>query len=149
MACRACECCNSTSQTPISHCRTLPSTRSAIRHTHDNQTVRGWFEGGPGDRGPTAEMRHTQQAALALTGGQPETIHHDMIRAALASPATVAIAPAQDYLGLGSNARFNTPGTATGNWRWRIRDIQLDREFCDNTVGIVAASGRQFPSAGS
>ena len=43
-----------------------------------------------------------------------------MVRAAWASVAALAVAPAQDLLGLGSEARMNTPGRAGGNWRWRL-----------------------------
>ena len=47
-----------------------------------------------------------------------------MQRAALASVATLAVLPLQDVLGLGSAARFNTPGTVAGNWQWRL-DLAL------------------------
>jgi 4-alpha-glucanotransferase len=43
-----------------------------------------------------------------------------MIRAVLASVADTAIVPAQDLLGLGSEARMNRPGTVSDNWRWRL-----------------------------
>ena len=43
-----------------------------------------------------------------------------MIRAGLASVADIAIVPLQDVLGLGIEARMNRPGTAAGNWRWRL-----------------------------
>ena len=52
-------------------------------------------------------------------GGEVE-IHWAMIRAVLTSAADTAIVPLQDLLGLGSEARFNTPGTAEGNWTWRF-----------------------------
>ena len=42
-----------------------------------------------------------------------------LIRLALASTARLGVVPAQDLLGLGSESRMNTPGTATGNWAWR------------------------------
>ena len=43
-----------------------------------------------------------------------------MERAVLGSVAQLAVIPAQDLLRLGSQARLNTPGTATGNWQWRL-----------------------------
>ena len=49
-------------------------------------------------------------------------------RLALSSPAGLAIVPAQDLLGLGDEARLNTPGTRNGNWAWRLRDGQLTAE---------------------
>jgi 4-alpha-glucanotransferase len=48
-----------------------------------------------------------------------------MLRALQASVAGTVIAPVQDLLGLGSEARMNRPGTASGNWRWRLREGQL------------------------
>ncbi|MBN2195089.1 MAG: 4-alpha-glucanotransferase [Polyangiaceae bacterium] len=42
------------------------------------------------------------------------------------STANVAIFPMQDLLGLGGTARMNTPGSATGNWQWRLRATELD-----------------------
>jgi 4-alpha-glucanotransferase len=47
------------------------------------------------------------------------------VRAVLASVADTAIVPAQDLLGLDSEARMNQPGTVSGNWRWRLLPDQL------------------------
>jgi 4-alpha-glucanotransferase len=46
----------------------------------------------------------------------------------MASVANTAIVPAQDLLGLGSKARMNRPGTASGNWRWRLEPGQLTHD---------------------
>jgi 4-alpha-glucanotransferase len=54
----------------------------------------------------------------------------------------------QDYLGLGSEARINTPGIAGGNWRWRVLDEQLSANFCDNVASMVIASGRGRSNSG-
>ncbi|MGB5690144.1 MAG: 4-alpha-glucanotransferase [Woeseiaceae bacterium] len=110
--------------------------------THDNDTTLGWFQGGPNDIRSADEIRDTQRAALARTGGSAETIHTDLIKVAFSSNSRIAIAPLQDYLGLGSEARINTPGTSGGNWRWRVLDFQLSSEVCDNTALMVIASGR-------
>lgn len=48
-----------------------------------------------------------------------------MTRLAFSSPARLAIVPAQDALGLGSEARLNLPGTAEGNWSWRLKERSL------------------------
>ena len=87
--------------------------------THDNDTVHGWF----------ATLNERDRNYLALTLGKGiGDVAWDMIRAAWASVASVAIAPLQDVLSLGSDARMNKPGTATGNWRWRFRLDQFRRE---------------------
>jgi 4-alpha-glucanotransferase len=54
----------------------------------------------------------------------------------------------QDYLGLGSEARLNIPGTAGGNWRWRVLDEQLSADFCHNVASLVIASGRGISNSG-
>lgn len=110
--------------------------------THDNDTTIGWFHGSPDDNRTPQQVEDAQQAALAATGGKPETIHVDMIRTAFATDAKIAIAPLQDYLGLGSEARINTPGTSSNNWRWRVLDTQLTNKLCDNVAAMVEASGR-------
>ena len=112
--------------------------------THDNDTTVGWFAGSPGDARGDDEIRATQETVLALTGGSAESVAGDFIQAAFSTAARLAIAPMQDFLGLGSAARFNTPGTAAGNWRWRVTDAQLSREVCDNVAELVRASGREL-----
>ena len=76
-------------------------------------------------------------------------MHTDLIKAAFSTDARIAIAPMQDYLGLGSEARINTPGVAGGNWRWRVLDDQLSPSFCDNVASMVIASGRGLPRYGT
>ena len=112
--------------------------------THDNDTTIGWFRGSPDDIRSAEEIEGTQRAALRVTGGTAETIHEDLIKAAFSTDAPLAIAPMQDYLGLGSEARLNVPGTSGGNWRWRVLDTQLTPEVCDNIADMVRASGREL-----
>jgi 4-alpha-glucanotransferase len=112
--------------------------------THDNDTTIGWFKGSPNDIRSAEEIEDTREAALRLTGGTPETIHIDLIRAAFSTDARIAIAPMQDYLGLGSEARLNRPGTSSGNWRWRVLDSQLSSQVCDNIAYLVREAGRDL-----
>jgi 4-alpha-glucanotransferase len=60
-----------------------------------------------------------------------------MIGEALASQADTAIIPAQDLLELGSEARMNFPGTAKGNWRWRLQDGALTQELAQRLRSIT------------
>jgi 4-alpha-glucanotransferase len=110
--------------------------------THDNDTTVGWFSGGEKDTRSGHEIIETQQNALKVTGGTSETIHLDMIRLAFNSKAKLAIAPMQDFLGLGSESRLNIPGTTLNNWRWRVSEQQLSPEFCESTANIVEETSR-------
>lgn len=110
--------------------------------THDNDTTRGWFIGSPCDIRSREDIERTQRAALEITGGRPESIHADMIRLAFSTNARLAIAPMQDYLGLGSEARFNVPGSSGPNWQWRLRKEGLQPQFMESVGEMVARSGR-------
>jgi 4-alpha-glucanotransferase len=83
----------------------------AYTGTHDNDTTLGWFE--KLDAGERA-------AALRYLGTTGKEIHREMIRCVWSSVANLAVVPAQDLLGLDSDARMNHPGTAQGNWEWRL-----------------------------
>jgi len=101
--------------------------------THDNDTSLGWY---------TSLDRDTKQRVdfyLRLTpGAMPE----GLIRAALGSVGLLAIIPAQDLLGLGSEARLNTPGTASGNWLWRLPAGALTAELARTYAHLNATFGR-------
>ena len=83
--------------------------------THDNNTVRGWFEA---EAGPDTRERIAAALKKIPTA---EEIAKDMIGLALDSYARVVIIPVQDLLSLGSEARMNLPATTEGNWQWRLR----------------------------
>ena len=107
-------------------------TRNQVVYTgtHDNDTIVGWWNAGIGDSTRTQADVDAEQALTRLylgTGGAE--IHWDFVRAVLASVADTAIVPAQDLLGLGSEARMNLPGRASGNWKWRLRPGQLTSEL--------------------
>jgi 4-alpha-glucanotransferase len=82
--------------------------------THDNDTVRGWYDT------LTPEVRAEVDEAIAAAGVRERTPHWSLIRLAFASPARVAMVQMQDVLGLGSEARMNTPGSSAGAWKWRL-----------------------------
>jgi 4-alpha-glucanotransferase len=54
----------------------------------------------------------------------------------------LAVIPAQDLLGLGSAARLNTPGTASGNWTWRLPAGALDTRLAEYYARLNGAFGR-------
>jgi 4-alpha-glucanotransferase len=58
------------------------------------------------------------------------------------SQARLAIAPLQDFLGLGREARMNTPGVGEGNWGWQFDWDMLSQQLADRIRSTIAASGR-------
>ncbi|MEQ8835056.1 MAG: 4-alpha-glucanotransferase [Miltoncostaeaceae bacterium] len=96
-----------------------------VTGTHDNDTIAGWWGDQPG------WVRDRALIEVASWGVHEAEPHRGMVRLALASPAGLAVIPAQDLLGLGSEARFNTPGTTRGNWSWRLPEGALDDELAD------------------
>ena len=92
----------------------------AYTGTHDNDTVVGWFSW-RSRPGATATERAELHACLRYLGSDGSKINWDFIRAVAMSVADVAVVPLQDILGLGSEARMNTPAQPEGNWAWRFR----------------------------
>lgn len=101
--------------------------------THDNQTTAGWFGSMP---------EHVRTEVLAYLGRDGSDIAWDFIRAALNSPALIAIIPMQDVLRLGDQARMNTPGRPDGNWTWRMRWTDLNSGLADGLGLLTYLSGR-------
>jgi 4-alpha-glucanotransferase len=58
------------------------------------------------------------------------------------SRARTSVFPVQDILGLDAEARMNTPGTAGGNWEWRLRPGQLDDDALARLTGLSRETGR-------
>jgi 4-alpha-glucanotransferase len=101
--------------------------------THDNDTTLGWY------RSLDPDTRGRVDLYLRMTpGAMPDAL----IRAALGSVGQLAILPLQDVLGLGSEARLNTPGTSSGNWTWRVPAGALTRELAGNYARLNAVYGR-------
>ncbi|MGZ5483879.1 MAG: 4-alpha-glucanotransferase [Pyrinomonadaceae bacterium] len=90
----------------------------AYTGTHDNDTTVGWFN--QLSELNTTDAQKTREFCLNYLQSEGREINWDFIRAVLASVAGTTIIPLQDVLGLGSEARMNTPNTTSGNWRWRF-----------------------------
>jgi 4-alpha-glucanotransferase len=101
--------------------------------THDNDTSVGWYAS------LDAATRARADFYLRMTpGAMPEVL----IRAALGSVGLLTVIPAQDLLGLGSQARMNTPGTAHGNRSWRLPAGALSGELAQHCAHFNRAFGR-------
>ncbi|HET7220564.1 MAG TPA: 4-alpha-glucanotransferase [Vicinamibacterales bacterium] len=106
-----------------------PRNRVVYTGTHDNDTTAGWWSGDVGHSTRSeADIENEREHARLYLGTDGRDVHWDFIRAVLASVADTAMVPAQDLLGLGSEARMNRPGTLRGNWRWRLRPGQLTED---------------------
>jgi 4-alpha-glucanotransferase len=106
------------------HPDNVTADRVVYTGTHDNDTLRGWL----------ASATPEEQANLQELLGAVEDMPTALIDAVLRTAAVCAILPVQDLLGLGSTARFNTPGNPQGNWTWRLTDA----EFAELTSTLPA-----------
>lgn len=119
----------------------LPGRKRSVIYTgtHDNDTAAGWW----------------RKKMLPVAGREPEgrvlaqifpegaaEAHWDLIKMAFSLQADTAIIPIQDVLGLDSSARMNTPGTAEGNWTWRLEGRELTAELAGRLLDLTRASGR-------
>jgi 4-alpha-glucanotransferase len=94
--------------------------------THDNNTVVGWYE----DMQKKANQdMYDLKFYRDYMGGAKKSVHWEMIREAMKSVANLAIFPVQDILGLNGKARMNIPGTASGNWQWRLEEKALTKKL--------------------
>jgi 4-alpha-glucanotransferase len=101
----------------------------AYTGTHDNDTTRGWWDSlAEGDR--------------AWSELDPADPAWSLIEAAWNSRAALAIAPLQDVLDLGNEARMNLPGTEHGNWQWRYAPDDLTSERAERLRALTASSRR-------
>ena len=88
--------------------------------THDNDTTCGWYEHAD------EEIRGNFRSYLNVSGEFPSW---DLLRFAYRTISPLVIVSVQDLLSLGSEARFNCPGEAIGNWQWRMNHSQLNSLF--------------------
>lgn len=107
--------------------------------THDNDTLRGWYA--HLDEQVRDRIRRQFSCNDADAPGA-------VLRAAWDSPARLAVVPLQDLLGLGGEARMNTPATTDGNWRWRFRWEQVGDDLAGRLRDEIALSGRLVPADG-
>ena len=121
----------------------FPRNRVVYTGTHDNDTTVGWWTGeveySTRSRIDVATEREHARRYLGIVESD---VHWAFVRAALASVADTAIVPAQDLLGLGSEARMNQPGTIGGNWRWRLLPGQLGDDIARKLAGMAETYDR-------
>ena len=113
----------------------VPNT-VAYTGTHDNNTTRGWFEELPDSQRQTL-WRYLKRPASNGIMAAPA-----LMSLAWSSTAALAMAPLQDLLNLGGEARMNVPGRATGNWRWRCTEDMLSASAFQWLRALTESSNR-------
>lgn len=113
-----------------------PANCVAYTGTHDNNTTRGWYNE------LTAEQRERVISYTKQPEASAETVVQSLVQLVWSSNASLVLAPLQDVLGLGAEARMNVPGRADGNWRWRATDKMLDQANLDWLRHLTEASQR-------
>ena len=111
----------------------LSANRVIYTGTHDNDTTLGWW----------STLSDKERAAvLALVGCCHDGVNWGLIRLAQSSSASFSVVPLQDVLGLGSEARLNTPSTHTGNYHWRSQPGVLNPELATKLAALAAVADR-------
>ncbi len=106
--------------------------------THDNETTAGWLK--------TRQEYEKEYLCEYLFGekeqADDDTLRIGLIRLALSSVSDTAIIPMQDYLGLGNEARINTPSTVGQNWKWRMDKAALSEDLAERLCQMARTYGR-------
>jgi 4-alpha-glucanotransferase len=97
--------------------------------THDTDTTLGWW----------GALTGPERRTTGLHGAEPSW---ELLELAFESRANLALVPLQDVLGLGSEARMNTPGRPDGNWHWRVGAGALTDELAARLREVTLSSGR-------
>ena len=102
--------------------------------THDNMTMRQWFETAPADA--------VKYAREYMCLSEKEGLVTGVIRTALGSVSDLCIIPLQDWLDLGGDARMNFPGTTGNNWVWRTLPGSCTEALANKIYGLTRLYGR-------
>lgn len=113
-----------------------PRNCVAYTGTHDNNTIRGWFENeaSPEEKRRVFRYLYRQPPAREMVW--------EMIRLIMMSVADTAVIPMQDILGLGQHARMNRPAVSSGNWTWRLTVNQIGPDVEDKLSEMTEIYGR-------
>ena len=114
---------------------TYTSNSVVYTGTHDNMTMRQWFE--------TVDPEAVQYAAEYMGLTEKEGLVWGTIRTAMASVSDLCIIQMPDYLDLGGEARMNFPGTLSDcNWTWRAKDGIINKALAERILNMTKLYGR-------
>ena len=106
--------------------------------THDNDTTVGWFLGDKLDD----RQRRTIKKMVNRDFRDDSPIHRDLMYLAQSSISQMTIFPLQDILGFGNDCKMNSPGVASGNWKWRCSREFLTSDIAKNLRYSTRLFGR-------
>src|SRR5438477_2783973 len=112
----------------------LTPDRVIYTGTHDNDTTLGWWN--------SSATEHERRAVESYCGKMEDGVNWAFIRLAQASVASLSVIPVQDVLGLGSEARLNTPSTHEGNYRWRMQPGSLTSSLREKLAQLAEVCDR-------
>jgi 4-alpha-glucanotransferase len=112
--------------------RVVPNT-VLYTGTHDNDTTQGWWNAG------SAAEHAAMEAYVGSVNGPAAW---PLIRSVFTSVADMAVVPAQDLLGLGSEARMNTPAVPEGNWAWRAPEGSWTGDIAERLAALTEVTDR-------
>ena len=112
-------------------------TKNSIVYTgtHDNDTIMGWYK-------EIDELDRDMAHNYLNNYKNKDEIQWDFIALAMRSVSNTCIIPVQDYLGLGSDTRINTPATSGNNWKWRMKDNSFTKDIMDRMYTLTKVTGR-------
>ncbi len=106
--------------------------------THDNNTVRGWFDQDRSEEEKKNLLNYFKKAVSA------DEISWLFVQTAMESVANTVIIPIQDFLGLGKEARMNIPGKVNGNWQWRLKANCMTSDFKRGLLKLTKSCQRSL-----
>ena len=111
-----------------------PKDSVAYPGTHDDNPILGWYRSRP------RKIKKRVRNYLDIAGGR--SVNWQIIRAMEESRADTVLIQLQDILGLGSEARMNTPGTNSNQWEWRFDRGMLTERMAARLLELTGESGR-------
>lgn len=113
-----------------------PENSVCFTGTHDNSTLKGWIEN-------PLNKESVEYAMSSLEVNDIKDLSEAIIKSGMNSKSYLMIVPLPDWLGLGDEARINTPGTSSGNWRWRLKDISILSDELSKHIKNVTGEGKR------
>ena len=112
----------------------LTPDRVIYTGTHDNDTALGWWNSGA--------TEYERRSVSSYVGNCDDSVNWALIRLAQSSVASLSVVPLQDVLGLGSEARLNTPSVHEGNYRWRCAPGAYTPKMAEELAKLAEVTDR-------